>query len=250
MEHDNTGETRLRSWAGFWSGVIWFLIGFILILSTQVGAVVILGIIESIQYGGEITEERIDQLFTDGESVGIAFILLLPLLVMALAFAIKIRRKRFFFEYLAFNKVTIKSLILWLTAAFLLLVAFEYISQLFERPVPEWVMTTYKTTDNYFVLFVGMVIFGPFCEEILFRGYIYRAWAESIIGPYAGCILLSILWAAIHMQYELFEMTMIFALGLLLGWSRLKSGSLYPPIVIHVFWNLASFIHLEQFVST
>jgi len=40
-------------------------------------------------------------------------------------------------------------------------------------------------------------------------------------------------------------MVTIFAMGILLGLARLKSGSIYPPLVMHALSNLAAMVELE-----
>ena len=246
MESNNTGGTTAKSWSGFWSGLIWFFIGFILIFFTQIITIIATGVLESIETGSKINRDTINQLFSNGDVIATSFIILLPLMVALLVFVVKVRRKKEFFEYLAFNKVQLKTLLFWLLAAFTLLIIDGFINYLTDQPVSQWVTNAYQSSNNYLLLFMGMVIFGPITEELLFRGYVFRAWTESRLGLYASIILISLLWAGIHLQYDLYEMSMIFTLGLLLCWSRVKTGSLLTPITIHIFWNLISLIQTGQ----
>ena len=48
----------------------------------------------------------------------------------------------------------------------------------------------------------------------------------------------SVGWAAIHMQYELFQIVMIGVLGVLLGIAKLKTRSLYITLAMHSLHNL------------
>jgi membrane protease YdiL (CAAX protease family) len=44
-----------------------------------------------------------------------------------------------------------------------------------------------------------------------------------------------------HTQYELFFLTQIFVLGLLLGWIRWRSGSTLLTIMLHALVNAGAF---------
>lgn len=46
------------------------------------------------------------------------------------------------------------------------------------------------------------------------------------------------LWAAIHVQYDLYGMATIFVFGLLLGAARLSTASLLVPLGMHALANL------------
>jgi membrane protease YdiL (CAAX protease family) len=56
-----------------------------------------------------------------------------------------------------------------------------------------------------------------------------------------GAIVLSSLaWTALHLQYNWFFFFEIFTIGLLLGYLRYRSGSLWLTIVLHGLNNLAA----------
>jgi membrane protease YdiL (CAAX protease family) len=47
------------------------------------------------------------------------------------------------------------------------------------------------------------------------------------------------------MQYGWFEMINIFAIGIILAIARLKTGSLYVPIAMHMSMNLLASVAME-----
>ncbi len=53
----------------------------------------------------------------------------------------------------------------------------------------------------------------------------------------------------IHLQYEIYELSIVFVLGIILGIARLMSQSLYVPIAIHAFANLLATIELVIYVG-
>jgi membrane protease YdiL (CAAX protease family) len=94
-----------------------------------------------------------------------------------------------------------------------------------------------------------MCLLGPLLEELLFRGYILKTWMQSKLGPLRAGVLVSLLWALIHLQYDAYDMFWVFLLGLLLSWSRLKTESIYPPLLLHVFWNSVASAQLLYYVG-
>jgi membrane protease YdiL (CAAX protease family) len=123
----------------------------------------------------------------------------------------------------------------------------SYISAIvFDRPdVPEWLETAFVMVDYKYLFWFGLVICAPVLEEVLFRGYILRAWLESKLHPSTAILLVSVLWALTHFQYDFYDMFWVFILGVLLAYSRVRSGSLYPAISIHCAWNFVAYIGLE-----
>ncbi len=73
-------------------------------------------------------------------------------------------------------------------------------------------------------------------EEIAFRGLVQH-WLQAAIRPVRAMMLASALFMALH--FSVLSAPYLFALGMLLGWAKWKTGSLYPSILIHFLHNLA-----------
>jgi hypothetical protein len=95
-------------------------------------------------------------------------------------------------------------------------------------------------------LTLAIVVVGPIGEEIMFRGFIYRGWVRSgfVVTP---ILMLTLLWSAMHMQYDWFGILQVFLTGLVLAWLRWLSGSTALTIVLHMLVNLEATI--ETFVK-
>lgn len=79
----------------------------------------------------------------------------------------------------------------------------------------------------------------PIVEEIVFRGMLYGALCRWMRASFAiGATAL--LFAAVHFDVAFF--IPLFTIGLLLGWARLRSGSLGLPIVTHCLNNTLAVI--------
>ncbi len=88
------------------------------------------------------------------------------------------------------------------------------------------------------VLTIGMT--GPVCEELLFRGLIlsglraFYPWREkTILGLQAA------LFGLAHIP-NVWQMIYAAPMGYLLGYARLKSGSIWVPVAVHVLNNLGA----------
>jgi hypothetical protein len=51
-------------------------------------------------------------------------------------------------------------------------------------------------------------------------------------------VVISILWAMLHIQYDWAGVLQIFIVGLFLGWMRWRSGSLVLTFLLHALFNL------------
>jgi membrane protease YdiL (CAAX protease family) len=87
-------------------------------------------------------------------------------------------------------------------------------------------------------LWVSTVVVAPAGEEVLFRGFVFRGWARSArsVGP--AIVVISLLWAALHVQYDWTGILQIFVVGLFLGWMRWRSGSTLLTFFLHALFNI------------
>jgi uncharacterized protein len=82
------------------------------------------------------------------------------------------------------------------------------------------------------------VIVAPAGEEIMFRGFLFRGWARSDRAAWPVIIVISLLWSALHVQYDWTGILQIFVIGLFLGWMRWRSGSTLLTFGLHALFNL------------
>ncbi len=86
------------------------------------------------------------------------------------------------------------------------------------------------------VVAVGQV--GPAGEEIMFRGFLFRGWVGPGWRGVVGVIVIALIWAAMHVQYDWLGIGQVFVTGLLFGWIRWRSSSTWLTIVLHLLVNL------------
>jgi membrane protease YdiL (CAAX protease family) len=91
-----------------------------------------------------------------------------------------------------------------------------------------------------FMLFFA-ALFGPFTEEVLFRGFLQPALREAT-GAWKAIFLSAFLFAFVHLNVYVF--LQIFLLGLVLAYLFEKTGTLLSPIFIHMLHNITTLTYL------
>jgi membrane protease YdiL (CAAX protease family) len=86
-------------------------------------------------------------------------------------------------------------------------------------------------------MLVGAIIMAPAGEEIMFRAFLFRGWVRSDRAAWPAIIVISLLWSALHVQYDWTGVLQIFVIGLFLGWMRWRSGSTLLTFVLHALFN-------------
>lgn len=87
-------------------------------------------------------------------------------------------------------------------------------------------------------MLVATIIVAPAGEEIMFRGFLFRGFARSERSTWPAIIVISVLWAGLHVQYDWTGILQIFVVGLFFGWMRWRSGSVLLTLVLHALFNL------------
>jgi uncharacterized protein len=98
--------------------------------------------------------------------------------------------------------------------------------------------TTARTEGWLPALLLAAIIAAPIGEEIMFRGFLFRGWARPDRNPWPAIVVISVLWALLHVQYDWTGLLQIFIIGLFLGWMRARSGSILLTILLHALFNL------------
>jgi uncharacterized protein len=82
------------------------------------------------------------------------------------------------------------------------------------------------------------IIVAPAGEEIMFRGFLFGGFVRSERTVWPAIVVISILWAALHIQYDWTGILQIFVIGLFLGWMRRRSNSTLLTFLLHTLFNL------------
>ena len=105
------------------------------------------------------------------------------------------------------------------------------IESLQPTPVPEEFLGSGATR---LLLGAVVVFWGPFVEEVFFRGF----FLGGLIGPLGAAraaVVSAAIFAVAHLQ--LGSMIPLFITGLVLAWLYLRTRSIWPPVMAHAAQN-------------
>ena len=91
------------------------------------------------------------------------------------------------------------------------------------------------TGINLYLNSLIAVVWGPFTEEVFFRGFLV-AGLVSVLGESKAAAVGALVFAAAHVLLS--TLIPIFFLGLILSWLFIRTRSVWPPFVAHSIWNL------------
>jgi CAAX protease family protein len=97
------------------------------------------------------------------------------------------------------------------------------------------------------ILLIAGCIAGPIMEEFVVRGFVFRGWSESFVGPIGALVLTSAVWALNHTQYGWYDRLWIFVWGLALGHFRWRTNSTWLPVMVHSAINTYIFFSLGAY---
>ena len=128
-----------------------------------------------------------------------------------------------------------------------------YVMNLLAMMFPRWlanyekIMESIGLTDEVtlpMVLYV--VLLGPICEEIAYRG-LTMGLAKRFAPFWVANVIQAVLFAGLHMNP--LQSIYTFFIGLMLGYFVFKSGSLLTGIVLHIAFNAAGALGGSLIVS-
>jgi membrane protease YdiL (CAAX protease family) len=141
-------------------------------------------------------------------------------------------------EYLALQSVERLTMLRWLLHTVLLGVLLDGLSYVAGyASVPNWMVDIYRSASFLPLFLFSILVVAPVLEEVVFRGFLFAGLRRSRLGNVGAILVASLVWASVHVQYEWFYVGQVFALGLLLGAARLRTGSLIPPILMHALFS-------------
>ncbi len=188
----------------------------------------------------------------DGALIANVTILSAIVQIAVIAFAIQLRHWPIA-DYLGLTLPPRSKIIPAMIALVVFIVAMEGTLMLLgQNTVPPFQIVSYRTAKAagwLLPLFAAVVLFAPVSEEIVFRGFLYRGFVRKPgHEPYA-IVVITLVWMAVHQQYDWIGMLQIFLIGLLLGWVRWSTGSIGLTMLMHMAANLIATIETVVWVE-
>lgn len=241
----NNIEHRGAIW-GFWGTLLW---GIVILLFFAIGQVLpLLGYM--LVQDMEITFESFNTLALSASTN--SFLLFLSamggmLLTVPTVLGIaKLKKSSLLKDYFALNGFKFKTLGFWILVFIVLQVATGFLIEgLGAKDIPDFMMNLeYPTLMEKILLVIAVVVAAPIVEEVVFRGFLLKGFSQTFMGMHGAVLVTSALWAVIHMQYEVAYLIAIFVVGLVFGYARLLTNSIYIPMIMHALMNLFAILGL------
>lgn len=219
--------------------VVWGLVVF----GVQMGVGLVFGVLYVVVRMATEPDTGIEKiqagLMTDGTAISLLTIASALVTVPLILLFIRLRRGWPARRYLAFNPVGAGAMGLWTVALVGWIVLADAGAWLMGRPVvTSFVREAIATAWSLPLLCFAVAVAAPVGEELFFRGFLFEGLRRSRLRERGTIAVSSLFWAALHVQYGAYEILTIFVLGLVLGWARWKTESIWPPLVLHVLCNV------------
>jgi uncharacterized protein len=179
----------------------------------------------------------------DGAAVAVSVLVGNPAQIVTLALAARITGEDLL-KYFALDVPRRRDVIIAVGGLALVILIVDAVTLALGRElVPAFQLQIHRTAaaeGALISLWLALIVVAPVGEELLFRGFLFRGFVREPREALPGILAISLIWSLLHIQYDWFGASQVFALGMLLGYVRLYSGSTTLVILLHMLLNLES----------
>jgi len=247
-QQENSNSPRLH-----WGGTATLLFGMGIACVFLVIQIIVIGIFTGLEASSQQAadvEKIVDGLINNGFVLSIGSVATTFVCVPLIFLIIKLKHGVTIRDYLGIRFIKIKAFFPWAAMIVLFLICYDLFTHAIGRPiVPEFMITAYKTAKVQPLFWTALIVMAPISEEIFFRGFLFKGFQSTFLKTTGTVLLTSLLWAVIHTQYDYYDITAIFIMGVILGVARIKSKSILTTIYLHGFMNLVATIETAVVVS-
>jgi len=237
------GEVEVRK--PFWSGLETIGLGMVVMvafLSIQIFTVVIFSAVV-VSTNSTTNIAQIGKILFEMGGLMTAIATVLSAFVctwLILAF-IKKREGAGIREYLSLTPISRKTVLTVVAIATGFIVISDSLTVIIGQPlVPEALANMYRTSVWPPLLLLALIVFAPAFEEVFFRGFLFQGLEQSKTGYIGAIAVTAIVWAFVHVQYDPYAQSMLLAYGVVLGFVRYKTGSIWSVLLMHGLHNLVA----------
>jgi membrane protease YdiL (CAAX protease family) len=235
-----SSQRHQRIWK-FWGTALWGLFVFAALFAGQIAVVAWF----VLRREGPIDMAAAIHVVGGGLTISLSVMMGLPAVLAALWIAIRITRTPFA-DYLALRGTSWINFIIGAIALGVLVMGWDALSRAAGREVTPGfmgeVLQSARGDGALWLLVIAFCVAAPVSEELFARGFLYRGWSESFLGPAGAILLSSVVWTALHLQYDWFFFGEVFSIGLMLGYLRYRFQSTWLTIFVHGLNNSAAVV--------
>ncbi len=151
-------------------------------------------------------------------------------------------------EYLALRRFSLRNFLIGVVAIAALVAVIDGYTSLVHSdrvtPFETDIFTSGRAEGWLTAVILAVVLVAPVGEEVLFRGFLFRGWVTPDWRGAVAVVVIPLLWAAMHLQYDWLGIGQVFLIGLVLSWIRWRSGSCLLTIALHVLVNLIGMVEV------
>lgn len=148
-------------------------------------------------------------------------------------------KKKNFRIFLGLDAPPPKELLKWLGIFILLGIATELISRNVPGFQTDFMERILASSTDRLLLFLGIGLMAPLFEEFLLRGLLLGS-VRHMADEHTAIAITAGVFTLMHMQYSWQIMLLILPMGIVLGYARTRSGSIWVPVLLHVLNNTIS----------
>jgi uncharacterized protein len=100
-------------------------------------------------------------------------------------------------------------------------------------------------SDYWILALLTVGIGAPVAEELLFRGFLLSALAQTRLGFSGAALVSNTIWTLLHAGYTPVGILEVFAIGALFSWIVWRTGSIRVTIFCHALYNCALVLALR-----
>jgi membrane protease YdiL (CAAX protease family) len=229
----NQTQSNKSHW-GLLGTVLWGALIMLIMIVVQIASI---GIFVSINHT-KFNASSIKLAAMDGNYLAIATIATAIVCCSIILLAINLKSGAKIKEYLCLHRFNVSIFAQSLLAVLLLLIMSELLSSFStDKSAEKFMLSVYKSAHPIGLFYFAILICAPLFEEMLFRGFLLKGFANSFLGNYGAIIITSALWASIHLQYDFFYMSVIFFTGIIFSYAKIRSQSILLPFCLHFIYN-------------
>jgi uncharacterized protein len=237
-----------RIWK-FWGTLLW---GLLIFAAMFVGQLVPVALIV-LWKAGTLDLGEAARVAGDGKTLALSVMVGLPAVLAAVWLPVRLSRTSFT-DYLALRWTSWQNLVIGLLAMAFTVEGWDVLSRATGHEVTAGFMgDIIQSARAEGVLWLAVLAFAvaaPMTEELLARGFLYRGWSESFLRIPGAIVLSSLVWTSVHLQYDWFFLGEVFSIGLVLGYMRYRSNSIWLTILLHGLNNLAAVVQTMLLTGT
>jgi uncharacterized protein len=229
---------------GFWATMGFSLAVFVVFVAIETA----IGVAFVVLHAPELHHS--EELGSNGMLLWVATWIANPACLALIVLLVKLRKRLSIRDYLGLNPLSALSFLGWAALMLLFIAISDGTTWLLGRPVVcDFMIDAYRTAVFVPMLLASLWIAAPVFEEVFMRGFMFRGIQQSRLGTIGAVLITALIWAVIHMQYDAYEVAVIFLGGILLGIARAKSNSVYLTMGLHSMMNVVATIELWVYLA-